>query len=61
MAVQVERNVLRERLVTYLAAMFGALSLLLGCIGLYGVLSYLSPAAHRNSGYAWRWARARAI
>jgi predicted lysophospholipase L1 biosynthesis ABC-type transport system permease subunit len=40
MALQVERNVLRERLVTYLAAMFGGLSLLLGCIGLYGVLSY---------------------
>jgi ABC-type antimicrobial peptide transport system permease subunit len=40
MALQVERNLLRERLVTYLTAMFGALSLLLGCIGLYGVLSY---------------------
>jgi predicted permease len=40
MALQVERNVLRERLVAYLAAMFGGLSLLLGCIGLYGVLSY---------------------
>ncbi len=40
MALQVERNLLRERLVTYLAAMFGGLSLLLGCIGLYGVLSY---------------------
>ena len=40
MALQVERNVLRERLVAYLAAMFGGLSLLLGCLGLYGVLSY---------------------
>jgi len=40
MALQIDRNVLRERLVTYLAAAFGALSLLLGCVGLYGVLSY---------------------
>jgi predicted permease len=40
MASQAERNVLRERLVTYLASMFGALALLLGCVGLYGVLSY---------------------
>jgi predicted permease len=40
MAQQVERNVLRERLVTYLAAAFAALSLLLGCVGMYGVLSY---------------------
>jgi predicted lysophospholipase L1 biosynthesis ABC-type transport system permease subunit len=40
MALQVERSVLRERLVTYLAAAFGVLSLLLGCVGLYGVLSY---------------------
>ena len=40
MALQIDRNVLRERLVTYLAAAFGALALLLGCVGLYGVLSY---------------------
>ena len=40
MAQQVERNVLRERLVTYLAAAFAALSLLLGCVGMYGVLWY---------------------
>jgi predicted permease len=40
MALQVERSVQRERLVTYLAASFGAVSLLLGCIGLYGVLAY---------------------
>jgi predicted permease len=40
MALQIDRNVLRERLVTYLAGAFGVLSLLLGCVGLYGVLSY---------------------
>ncbi len=47
MALQVERNVLRERLVTYLASAFGALSLLLGCVGLYGV-SVLRGASHRG-------------
>ena len=40
MALQVERSVLREQLVSYLAAAFGALSLLLRCVGLYGVMSY---------------------
>jgi len=40
MALQVERNVLRERLVAYLVASFAGLALLLGCLGLYGVLSF---------------------
>jgi len=30
----------RERMVTYLVSALGALALLLGCVGLYGVLSY---------------------
>ena len=50
MALQIERNVLRERLVTYLAAAFGALSLLLGCVGLYGVLSYSVARRTREFG-----------
>jgi putative ABC transport system permease protein len=54
MALQAERNVLRERLVTYLAAMFGALSLLLGCVGLYGVLSY--SVARRTQEFGLRLA-----
>jgi predicted permease len=54
MALQIERNVLRERLVTYLAAAFGALSLLLGCVGLYGVLSY--SVARRTQEFGVRLA-----
>jgi predicted permease len=54
MALQVERNILRERLVTYLAATFGALSLLLGCVGLYGVLSY--SVARRTQEFGVRLA-----
>jgi predicted permease len=54
MALQIERNVLRERLVTYLAAVFGALSLLLGCVGLYGVLSY--SVARRTQEFGVRLA-----
>jgi predicted permease len=40
MALQVQRNVLRERVVAYLASALGGLTLLLACLGLYGVLSY---------------------
>jgi predicted permease len=40
MTRHVERNVLRERLVAYLVTAFAGLTLLLGCLGLYGVLSY---------------------
>jgi predicted permease len=49
MALQAERNVLRERLVTYLAALFGALALLLGCVGLYGVHGVLSYSVARRT------------
>jgi len=54
MALQMERNILRERIVTYLASAFGALSLLLGCIGLYGVLSY--SVARRTQEFGVRLA-----
>jgi len=54
MALQVERNVRRERLVAYLAAAFGILALLLGCVGLYGVLSY--SVARRTQEFGVRLA-----
>jgi ABC-type antimicrobial peptide transport system permease subunit len=54
MALQIERNILRERLVTYLAAAFATLSLLLGCVGLYGVLSY--SVARRTQEFGVRLA-----
>ena len=54
MALQIDRNILRERLVTYLAAAFGALALLLGCIGLYGVLSF--SVARRTQEFGVRLA-----
>ena len=37
---RVARVLMRERLVAYLSSGFGALALLLVCVGLYGVLSY---------------------
>ena len=40
MEKQVQRSLIRERLVSTLATAFGALALMLACIGLYGVLAY---------------------
>jgi putative ABC transport system permease protein len=40
MAAELDRDVVRERLIAYLAFSFGFLALLLACVGLYGVLSY---------------------
>ncbi|MCU1275661.1 MAG: hypothetical protein JWO48_3092, partial [Bryobacterales bacterium] len=40
MEKQVERSLIRERLVSTLSTAFGALALVLACIGLYGVLAY---------------------
>jgi predicted permease len=37
---QVKQTLFRERLVSTLSIAFGALALLLGCIGLYGILAY---------------------
>ena len=54
MAQQLERNVLRERLVTYLAAAFAALSLLLGCVGCTRCIRIRSLAARRSLACGWR-------
>ena len=40
MSARLERDLSRERIVAYLAFTFGALTLLLASLGLYGVLSY---------------------
>jgi predicted permease len=40
MTEQIEANVVQERLVARLAAIFGGLALALACFGLYGVMSY---------------------
>jgi predicted permease len=37
---QLERNLTRQRLVAYLTSAFGALALLMACIGVYGGISY---------------------
>jgi len=39
-AEQIERSLFQERLIARLSSFFGGLSLLLACIGLYGLLSY---------------------
>ena len=43
----IEATILRERLMATLSGFFGLLALLLGCIGLYGILSY-SVASRTN-------------
>ncbi len=40
MEEQVQRSLIRERLVSTLSTAFGALALVLACVGLYGVLAY---------------------
>jgi predicted permease len=47
---QIDRQVFQERLVARLAGFFGALALLLACIGLYGLVSYEVARRTREIG-----------
>jgi ABC-type antimicrobial peptide transport system permease subunit len=44
---QIERSLFQERLIARLSSFFGGLSLVLACVGLYGLLSY-EVARRRN-------------
>jgi predicted permease len=50
MEQNLERSLLRERLLSMLASFFGALALTLACVGLYGVLSYTVMRRSREIG-----------
>jgi predicted permease len=46
----VDKTLQRRTLLTGMVALFGAASLLLACIGLYGVVSYMASLRHREFG-----------
>ena len=50
LAAQVERTLIRERLVATLAASFGGLGLTLTAVGLYGLLAYLVVVRRKEIG-----------
>ena len=47
---QIERSLFQERLIARLSSFFGGLSLLLACVGLYGLLSYEVARRTREIG-----------
>ena len=57
LAQQVDASIVQERLIAMLSSFFGAMGLLLACIGLYGLLAYAVAWRSSEIGIAWRWVR----
>jgi predicted permease len=50
LVAQVEESIVQERLIAVLSSFFGALALLLACIGLYGIMAYTVVRRTREIG-----------
>ncbi len=61
LAEQMDQSLDEEKLICTVSGCFGALALVLACIGLYGVMRIRWRAAQTRSGCAWRWGPRKAI
>jgi len=56
----VSESLTSDRMITKLTGFFGALAVLLACIGIYGIITYAVAGRTGEIGIRWRWARSAA-